>query len=329
MNRRRFLLTSLAGAFAAPLAAAAPPTGDAPRVGTLSLSPPTPDVKRVWESFFQGLRDHGYVLGENIIIEQRWAEGKSERLVELTSELVRLPADILVTAGTPATLAARKVTGTIPIVMMFVADPVELGIVASLARPGGNVTGTAWLFDDLGAKQLELLREVVPGLSRAAVLWHATNPGQSLPRVQAMERAARTVGITLEKLGIHGPRDFDGVFGAMINRRVEAFLVAGDPFMYLHRARIARLALQHRLPAAFSLRQFTEVGGLLSYAPSLTDSLRHAAIYVDKIVRGAKPADLPVERPTKFDLVINLKTAEALGLTIRPSLRLRADRVIE
>lgn len=313
----------------APLAGKAQQAGNVPKVGTLSLSPPTPDVKRLWESFYQGLRDHGYVPGRNIIIEQRWAEGKSERLDELASELVQLPADILVTAGTPATLAAKRSTPTIPIVMMFVADPVDLGLVAGLARPRSNVTGTAWLFDDLGAKQLELLREVLPGLSRAAVLWHATNPGQTRPRVQAMERAAQAVGITLEHLGIHGLQDFDGVFATIINQRVEAFLVAGDPFMYLHRARIAGFAMRQRLPAAFSLRQFAEVGGLLSYAPSLNDDLRHAAGYVDKILHGAKPADLPVERPTKFELVINLKTAKALGLTIPQTLLLRADQVIE
>ncbi len=322
------IVTLTLGLLAAPLPVEAQQTEKVYRIGVLSMGSGSGRIGGL-QAFREGLREHGWVEGKNLSLEVRHAKGKPQRLVGFATELVRLPVDLIVAPGSLHTLAARKATHTIPIVTVYVADPVENGLAASLAHPGGNVTGIVWLFDDLGAKQLELLQEVVPGLSRVAVLWHAANPGQNTPRVRAMERLSQSGDISLYSLGVYRPEDFDGAFAKMISEGAEALLVVGDPFIYHHRKKIVEFAMQHRLPTAFSIRQFAEAGGLLAYAPSIRDSFRRAATYVHKILRGANPADLPMERPTKFELVINLKTAQALGITIPPTVLFQADKVIK
>lgn len=320
------------GLFAGTLPADAQKPGKVYRIGILSMG--SGGVRRgpgrasFISDFQEGLREHGWEEGKNVVIHLRRADFKAERLVGLATELARLPVDLILAPGTQAALAAKQATKTIPIVTIYAADPVESGLVASLTEPGGNVTGVAWLFRDMGAKQLELLREVVPELSRVSVLWNASNPGQNEPRVRAMQALALSIGVQLQVLGVYSAEDFDRVFSAIISERAEALLVVGDPFIYRHRTQIADFALRHGLPSAFSIRPFAEAGGLIAYAPSIKDSSRRAATYVDKILKGASPADLPMERPTAFDLVINLKTAKALGLTIPATLLVLADKVI-
>jgi putative ABC transport system substrate-binding protein len=328
MDRRRFLVTSLAGALAAPLVAKAQPVGKVYRIGYLSASSGTSNP-RVLEAFRQGLRELGWVEGQNIVIEYRWAEGRFDRLADLAAELVRLKVDVIVAAPTPAALAAKNATGTIPIVGMSLTDPVGLGLIASLARPGGNVTGVSYSVGaDIFGKDLELLKEVVPRVRRVAVLSNPASPAR--PRtISNVKGAARSLGLQLQLVEARGPEDFDGVFAAMAQERVGALLVVTDPAFIPHRARLVDLATKNRLPSIFTQREDAEAGGLMSYGPRLSDLHRRGAIYVDKILKGAKPADLPVEEPVKFELVINLKTAKALGLTIPPSLLLRADQVIE
>lgn len=321
------IVTLAIGLFATPLLADPQQVNKIPRIGSVSFVPAS-ERPNFTDALLQGLGEQGYIEGETFLIERRSADGKPERLVELMTELAKLPVDLILAPGTMHALAARKATRTIPIVTMFVADPIENELATSLAHPGGNVTGLAWLFSDLGAKQLELLREIVPELSRVAILWNADNPGQNVARVHAMEKLAQSAGIQLLTLGVHGPGDFDGAFAKMLSERAEALLVVGDPFMYRYRIRIADFALQYRLPSAFSIRPFAEAGGLLSYAPDIKDSYRRAAVYVAKILKGVKPADLPMERPTKFDLIINLKTAKALGITIPPTVLYQATEVI-
>jgi putative ABC transport system substrate-binding protein len=290
---------------------------------------PLPRVRPASTRFRQGLRELGWVEGQNTVIDYRYAEGRFDRLPGLAAELVRLKVDIIVAAPTPAAAAAKKATGTIPIVMIAVGDPVGLGLIASLARPGGNVTGLSFsVGPEILGKQLELLKETVPKLRRVAILSNPANPVQP-GQIREVNVAARSLGVQLQFLEARGPNEFDGAFAAMAKERVGALLVLADSMLIAHRTRLADLAARSRLPAAYGTREDVEAGGLMSYGPSLRDLFRRGATFVDKILKGAKPADLPVEQPTKFELVINLKTAKALGLTIPPSLLGRADEIIQ
>ncbi|HEV2056382.1 MAG TPA: ABC transporter substrate-binding protein [Methylomirabilota bacterium] len=324
----RVSLVALLAVFllAVPLAAEAQAPAKVPRIGFLSARPPT-DNPYFIESFRQGLRELGYVEGQNIAIEYRFAEGRPERLPALAAELVRLKVDVLVTAGPPAPEAAKQATGTIPIVFAVAADPVAVGLVASLARPGGNITGLASISPDLIGKQLELLKEVVPNISRVAVLQNPSNDSHPHTLRQA-EGAARGLGVQLHIVQVRTPPEIDAAFAAMRSQRAGGVLVLRDPLFLTQRTQIAALAAKSRLPAVYGFREEAEAGGLMAYGASVPLMYRRAATYVDKILKGAKPADLPVEQPTKFELVINLKTAKALGLTIPQSLLLRADEVI-
>ena len=333
--RRREFITLLGGAAAAPamlwpLAARAQKAAKVPRIGYLGYS--TPALERhLVGAFQQGLRAIGYVDGQNVAIEYRSAEGKLERLPELAAELVGLNVDVIVTLATPGALAAKQTTSTIPIVVAALADAARDGLVASLARPGGNITGSTFLGPELIPKRLSLLKEAVPGTSRVAVLWH---PGVYSERTMGdmlneTEAAARTLGLQLQLLGARGPNDFDGAFSAMIRERADALLVFPSPMLYLEYRRIVELVTKNRLPAVYPWREAVDAGGLIAYGASIPDMLRHAAVLVGKILKGSKPADLPIEQPTRFELVLNLKTAKALGLEIPPTLLVRADEVIE
>src|SRR5262245_9111369 len=280
------------------------------------------------EAFREGMRALGYVEGQNLVMEERWAEGQYERFPDLAAELVRLKVDVLMVGTTPAALAAKHATSTIPIVMVTVPDPVGSGLVASLARPGGNITGLAALTPELVGQQLEFLNDVLPIVSRVAILWNPANPGHVL-MVREADVAAQAMGVQLHLVEARGPEAFDRAFAAMTEATTDALLVLGDAMFLQHRSRLAELAAMSHLPAMYAARLFVEAGGLLGYGASLTDQWRRAATYVDKILKGAKPADLPVEQPTKFELVINLKTAQALGITMPPSLLLLADEVIQ
>jgi putative ABC transport system substrate-binding protein len=314
---------------AAPLAADAQQAGKVPRIGFLGVTSPS-DRPSHLDAFRQRLRELGWVEGQNIVIDYRYAEGRVDRLPDLAAELVRLKVDLIVaSAGTQAATAAKNATETIPIVMIYVRDPVGTGLIASLARPGGNVTGVSGSAGlELFAKELELLKETVPKIRRVAILSNPDNAYHQLA-IREVNVAARSLGVQLQLLEARGPNEFDGAFAAMAKERVGALLVLSDAIFGSHRTRLADLAARSRLPAAFGVRDNVEAGGLMSYGPSILDSYRQAATYVDRILRGAKPAELPVERPTKFELVINMKTAKALGLTIPQSVLLRADHVIE
>jgi len=274
------------------------------------------------------MRELGYVEGQNITLVFPSAEVTPERLPHLAAELVSLKVDVIVAAGTPAVQAAKEATKTIPIVTPITTEPLETGLVASLARPGGNITGLSYMSSDLSGKRLELLREVVPGVSRIAVL---SNPSSATvpPMMRETEVAARALGVQLQRLEVHGPDDFERVFQAATKERAGALITLDDAFAFTQRTRIVKLATKNRLPAIYGFREFVEVGGLMSYAANLSDMYRRAATYVDKILKGTKPADLPVEQPMKFELVINLKTAEQIGLTIPPNVLVRADKVIK
>ena len=318
------MLTLFAGAGVADAQAA----GDVRRIGYLSNT--TLGGTRVLrEAFVEGLRDRGWIVGRNVVIEDRWAEGKPERLTGLAEELVRLKVDVIVTLGTPPSVAAMKATQAIPIVMVSAADPVRLGLVASLARPGGNVTGTSF---DVGlevfGKQLELFKEALPRLRRVAILSNAGNPAQEIA-VGNVKGAAQSLGLQLQHLPVYRPTEFDGAFGAMRNKQADGLLVLVDAFFVLHRARLADLAALNRLPSMFGFREFVDAGGLMSYGPNASDIARRAAGFVDSILKGARPADLPVEQPTKFELVINLRTAKALRLSVPQPLLLRADQIVD
>jgi len=309
----------------APLAAEAQKVGKVPRIGYIRAeAPPAADI----ETFRQGLREHGYMEGKNIVVEYRWADGNEQRLRAIVAELIRLKVDLIVASAPAATRAAQEVATTIPIVMVHVADPVAFGFVASLARPGGNVTGFAFLLPELSGKRLQLLKDAVPKLSRVAVLWNAANPYKAfdLREVQAVAEASR---VAVQTLPVRGPDDFAHAFEAAVASGAGGLITLDDPFTIAHRTRIVDLALKHRLPAVYGVRPFADAGGLMSYGPDRVDQNRRAAIYVDKILKGAKPSELPVERPTKYALVINLKTAKALGFTVPPLLLVRADQLIE
>jgi putative ABC transport system substrate-binding protein len=329
VKRRRFLLTSLAGALAAPLAAEAQPAAKVPRIGYLAGS--LAATGNLHQHFLQGLRDLGYVEGRNVMIEYRDAEGKYDRLPALAAELVALKVDVIVVGSTPAALAAKQGAKTIPIVLAFVADPVGSGLVISLARPGGNVTGLSFLAPELVGKRLELLKQAVPGVSRVAALWHPGDYSERTERDMRTEAdvAARALGVRLQVVEARGPEEFDRAFSDMTSARADAVTVQSTNIFLIERRRLVDVANKNRLPAMYVTREFVDAGGLMSYGPNVPDLFRRAATYVDKILKGAKPSNLPVEQPTKFELVINLKTAKALGLTIPPSLLLRADQVIE
>ena len=313
------LATSLA---LAPVAAVGQPSTTIPRIGLLA-----PDAT-AWESLRIGLRGLGYVEGQSIALVERNSEGRNERLTDLASELVRLNANIIVTWGTPATLAAKQATTTIPIVIAGVGDPVRSGLVSSLAHPGGNVTGLTVLGPGLAAKRLELLKEAVPNMSRVAFLWNPANPDQKFSLNEA-QAGARALGVTLHSVEARSREELEQAFAAMRQSRPSALLMTADAVHQRHIGRIVAFASETRLRAMYQLKDAVERGGLMSYGASLPDLGRRAAIYIDKILKGAKPADLPVEQPTKFELVINLKTAKALGLTIPQTLLLRADQMIE
>ena len=300
-----------------------------PRVGYINPGSSSDPVRlRRLQAFRQGLRELGYVEGRNIALEPRWAEGKYDRYPALAADLVRLKVHIIVAVGGRATQVAQQATRTIPIVMSLVTDPVESGLVRSLARPGGNVTGTSIMAPDLVGKQFEVLKQAVPEVSRVALLWNPANPG-SAPQLREAEAAARAVGVRLQALEARVPQEIDSAFAAMTKERAGALVVLADAILYNQRKQIAELAAKSRLPSVSVLREYAEAGGLIVYSADFLDLERRAAIFVDKILRGAKPADLPVEQPTKFDLIINLKTAKAIGRTIPPSLLLRADQIIE
>ena len=328
MNRRAFIRTLAGSLLAAPLGAAAQQAGKVYRIGYLSGGSST-TAPHLIEAFRQGLSELGWVERQNIVIDYRFAEGRLDRLPDLAAELVRLKVDVIVAAPTPPAVAAKNATATIPIVMISANDPVGQGLIASLARPGGNVTGSSYsVSQEIYGKQLGLLTELVPKLRRVAVLSNPAAPSLA-PAIGDVKIAARSLGVQLQFLEARGPNEFDGAFAEMAKEHAGAILVLTDPVFSLHRTRLADLAAKSRLPAAYTNRLPVEAGGLMSYGPSFPDLWRRAAAYVDKILRGAKPADLPVQQPTKFELVINLKTAKALGLTIPPSLLGRADEVIQ
>ena len=295
-----------------------------PRIGFLA---PTLQQHYV-EAFQQGLRELGYVEGQNIAIEYRFADGKFERLPDLAAELVRLKVDVIVAAVTQASLAAKNTTGIIPVIMVAVANPVDSGLIASLARPGVNITGTSAMTDEVVGKQLELLKEAFPKISRVAAMWNPANPVFQKLQLRAVEDTARALNVGLQKLEARDPVEIERAFAAIAKEGTRALVLLSDPLFTTRRKQIADLALKYRLPVATGIREDAEAGLLMSYGPSFPEMYRRAASYVDKILKGAKPGDIPVERPTKFELVINLKTAKVLNLTIPQSVLVRADKVI-
>jgi len=316
------IVLTLASAY---LADAQQPT-KIPQIGFLSTVPRSSIAART-DAFRQGLRELGYVEGKNIIIEWRDAEGKLDRLSERAAELVRLKVDVIVTGGPPSTRAAKEATVTIPIVMAFDNDPVGNGFVANLARPGGNITGLSTYYPETTAKQLELLKEIVPNLSRVAVLGTSTVPGNE-QTLKETELVARAFGVKLQYLEIQDPQNIENVFRAASKGRAGAVLVLSSPVATSQRAQIAEMAAKSHLPAIYPQSDHIDAGGLMFYGPNIADLYRRAAIFVDKILKGRKPADLPVEQPMKFELVINLKAAKQIGLTIPPNVLVRADKVI-
>jgi putative ABC transport system substrate-binding protein len=323
--RRRELITLVGGAVAWPVAARAQPA-KLPTIGYLGGGGPV--SQRAWaEAFTQRLRELGWLEGRTIAIEYRWGEGRAERYSEIAAEFVQLKVDVILAGGTEAAIAAKQATSVIPIVFPTAGDPVGSRLVASLARPGGNVTGLSNLGSNLAAKRLEIMREVVPGLGRLAVMANADYSGGVTER-EEIDAAARTIGLEVISLPIRRPEDIAPAFEAL-KRRADALYIVGDPLVNIQRVRINTFALATRLPTMYVQREYVEAAGLMSYGPNYLDLNRRAADYVDRILRGTKPGDLPIEQPTKFDLVINLITAKALGLEIPPTLLARADEVIE
>jgi putative tryptophan/tyrosine transport system substrate-binding protein len=332
---RALVMTVALALVAVPLTAEAQSAGKMWLIGYLSQgSRPSPSSPNpVLEAFRQGLRDLGYVEGQNLVIEYRYAEGKAERLPDLAAELVRLKVDVIVAGGTPAPLAAKHATSTIPIVMAAAGDPLGTGLVTNLGKPEGNITGLSNQSIDVTSKRLQLLEEILPRLSRVAVLWNAANI-VAVTHMRETEAAARTLGLQLQSMEVRSPDDFEN---ARLERRLldairggaGALFLIDDPLVFRYHRQVADFTARNRLPATAIYKQFAEAGGLMTFGANLADLFRRAAIFVDKILKGAKPGDLPVEQPTKFELVINLKTAKGLGLTIPQSLLLRADQVIE
>jgi putative tryptophan/tyrosine transport system substrate-binding protein len=309
---------------AAPLNADAQETDKVYRVGSLSPAG-NPALEGV---FLDAMRRLGYVEGKNLIVERRYADNQLERLPALAAELVRLKVDVILATGTVAPLAARKATTTIPVVIWSTGDPIGSGIAASLARPGGNTTGLTIDSPELAAKRLQLLKEIAPGLTRVAVIWNAANPYAAVV-FNETQQAARLLAIQVESIEVRSPFDFDSAFGAVIKARPSGLVVVEDPLTFSVATRIVNFALTNRLPAMYGMKEFVSAGGLIAYGPDYQDLLRRAATYVDKILKGANPGDLPIEQPTKFGLVINLRTATALSLTVPQSLLLRTDEVIQ
>ena len=324
--RRREFITTLGSVAALPLVGHA--QQKIPRVGWLSPGSSTSD-ENFFASFRDGLRQLGWVVGQNIDIEPRWAEGRFERLPDLAGELVRLKVNVIVASVTQASLAAKRETGTIPIVMVGVGDPLGSGLVDSLARPGGNVTGPSSMLAEASRKQLALLKETIPRASVVAVLWNPANPVWQAAALRETEVAGRAMGLRLQLLEARGPDEMDGAFAAMTRERADALFVPADIIFVRYTQRMADLAARYRIPAMYGFREHVEAGGLMSYAASFPVMFHRAATFVDKILKGAKPSDLPVEQPTKFELVINLKTAKALGITIPRSVLQLADEVIQ
>jgi putative ABC transport system substrate-binding protein len=325
MKRREFI-TLLGGAVAWPFAARAQQSAKISRIGYLGFGPASTFATRV-EALRTGLRDLGWVEGKNIVIEFRWADGVDE-LPALAANLVRMHVDVIFASSSTLVGPARQATQTIPIVFSNHADPVGIGDVASLARPGGNITGLSMLLTDLAAKELEILTEAVPQAKRIGVLWNPTTPSH-VPAVRAVEDAGEKLGVKLFLVAVRTAEDFDAAFATMVREGVGAFLVVPSPLSTSYRAALAELALQHGLPGMFGHKDYVDVGGLMSYGADIDDLNRRAAVYIDKILKGAKPGDLPVEQASKYQLVINLKTAKALGLDVPPTLLARADEVIE
>jgi ABC-type uncharacterized transport system substrate-binding protein len=326
MRRRDFVILLGGGAFAWPLAARAQQSGKLPTVGYMGAT--TPSAQSQWTAaFIQRVRELGWIEGRTIAVEYRWTEGRTERAAEIAAEFVQRRVDVIVTSGTGMVLAAKQATSVIPIVFAATGDPVGTGLVTSLARPGGNVTGLSNQVPDLVGKRLELLREVVPSLGRLALLANVGNPVVIL-EIDQIQASARTIALEVIPLEIRRGEDIVPAFEALKDR-AEALYIVIDPLTNTHRVRINTLALAERLPTMYAIREGVEAGGLMSYGPNIPDLFRRAADYVDKILRGTKPGEIPVEQPTKFDLVINLTTAKALGLTVPPTLLARADEVIE
>ena len=325
---RRVFLGAVAGLLVAPLAARAQPAGKVPRIGWLG-GPSRESAEPFVREFQRGLKDLGWIEGQNLVIAWRFGGGRAEQLPDLAAELVGLRVDLIIAPSSPTMFAARNATRTIPIVTVAGGDPAALGIVASLGRPGGNITGlTGTVGPEIGGKQLELLKETVPKVSRMAVLWNPTTRGNALVLKEA-EIAAGALRVELQRLEARRLNDFESAFTAMGTKRAGALLILGDVMFTTYRGRLANLAVKSRLPAIYGDRNFVDEGGLMSYGANLADNFRRAPVYVDKILKGAKPGDLPIERSAKFELAINLKTARALGLTIPPSILRRADQVIE
>ena len=328
MNRLNAGLVLLIGLLVAPLATEAQQPGRVYRVGYLS-TPTRESVEHGLAAFLRTLRELGWIEGQNLIIEYRWAEGNVEQLPGLAAELVRHKVDVIVAPAGSAALAAKNATSSIPIVMIFASDPVEMGLVASLRRPGGNITGTTFTpGPEIFGKQLQILKEAVPHASRVAILSNPADPSFAL-QVRQVEATARSLGIRLQHVEARGPEEFDSAFAAMARERADALLVTGTSTFLAHRVRLAELAVKGRLPTMHSFRESVEAGGLMAYAVNMADFVGRSAVYLDKILKGAKPADLPIEQPTKFELIINLKAAKALGITVPQALVLRADEVIQ
>ena len=326
MNKKMIWLATLL-LFAAGTFAEAQQSAKIPRIGFLLTNPLAANLART-EAFQNGLRELGYIEGKNIVIEWRSADGKVDRLPELAAELVRRKVDVIVTGGATATRPAKEATATIPIVMAQDGDPVGAGLIASQARPGGNITGLSNLAPELSGKRMELLKETVPKISRVAVLWYLDLPNVA-PYLNHTEDAARKLGLQIQSLGVRAPNEIESAFSGLSKRRADAIIGLPGAVIFGYRTRIVELAAKSRLPAMYADREFTLAGGLMSYTTSIPDLYRRAAYYVDKILKGMKPADLPVETPMKFELVINLKTANALNLTIPQSVLFRADKVIK
>ena len=332
MRRREFISLLGGAAVAWPLAARAQQGTKVARIGyLLTGSLESPEMRSVLDAFRQGLREYGYVEGQTIVIEYRSAEGRIERFPQLAGELAALQLDLILAPNTPAARAVQRATTTIPVVVPVMGDPVADGLVATLARPGGNITGLTFLGPELATKRLGLLKQALPSASRVAALWHPGAYGERTTRdmLQATAAAAQTLAVELQLIEVRGVDEFDRAFSAMIRNRADALIVLPSPMFFIERKHIVDLATRHRLPSISMAREFAELGGLMAYGASITDLQRRSATYVDKILKGANPSDLPVEQPTKFEFVINLRTAKAFGLTISESFLLLADEVME
>lgn len=327
MDRRAFVCSAVGALLAEALPANAQPAAKVPRIGVLFPGSPANAMQFI-DAFAKGLRENGYVEGQNIVVERRFGEGKREQIVEAAAELVRLKLDVIVTATDMSIAELKRLAPSTPIVMSNATDPVGTGFVASLARPGGSITGIASISPELNAKRIELLREVVPGLSRVAIMWNPDDRGSAFD-VKAMESAARALGLQFQSVEVSRAEDLERAFSTLTTGRAEAVIVIASALTYTNRSQIASLALQYRLPSMYGAGPNAEAGGLIAYGPSYAETWRRSATYVHKILQGSKPGDLAVEQPTTFEFVINAKTAKALGLTIPPSLLLRADQVIQ